>query len=80
MSKEQTVHVGDRAYRVIREGIDWFVYYDSERRYVGKILLRPHDREGPYIAFFRDERVGKMLLNVEDCVALIDRYRAVVSQ
>ena len=74
--ESQSFDVRSTTYEAIREGIDWFVYHPDEGSYIGKVLSRPHRRDGPLIAYYRDALLGGMVETLGDVVDLIDRARS----
>lgn len=74
-TEETIVEVRGNEYVLVREDVDYFVYSAIDQKYIGKVLFRPHDRQGPYIAFYEENRIGEALNDLDEAVELIDRYR-----
>lgn len=76
----RTIEVRGTSYEVVREGLDWFVYYPGDQVYIGKAIFRPHRRDGPFIAYFLKKQVGDSLETLDDAVDLIDRNRGFLEE
>ena len=71
----RSIEVRGTDYEAVQEGTDWFIYYPGERVYIGKVLFRPHRRDGPYLLHYRKQPLADNLDSLEDAVDILDRER-----
>jgi hypothetical protein len=62
------------ALEAIRENLDWFVYSNVTKRYVGKVLVRSHSPRGPFIAFYGSKEIADGQPSLEGAVDAIARW------
>lgn len=60
----------------VRENQDWFVLYPQTGSYIGKVLVRPHNPKGPFIAYYGSTQISDSHPNLEDAVDAVARRLA----